>query len=251
MSFGLTIKQKLQTFGLVGLGGLVSWAHHGGANTSSLQDVRDPGTGSSEIVDDGEDQEAELALSVQELRLAHPKSFMVGLGEVRPWRSLTVAMGVPVGPDGFMGLDAGLGRQLRNGIYDKKTYDMNLAFQSVGVFGRIFFKKFENLSMEPSLSLTQWSGNISPFGVEPEDPANEALSGGYEANGVTLGWNMVSTWFLADHVSLDWTFIGLKKSWLTSHSNTRQSPWINGVIKRVITTPQVYGVTTVTFGYWF
>jgi hypothetical protein len=62
---------------------------------------------------------------------------------------------------------------------------------------------------------------------------------------------MVSTWFLADKVSLDWTFIGLKKSWLTSHSNTRESPWINGVIKRVITTPQVYGLTTVTFGYWF
>lgn len=200
---------------------------------------------------DDDDQDAELALNDQELRLAHTKSLQIGLGEVRPWRTLSIAMGMPLGNDGYGGLDAGWGSQIRNGIFDKKTYDMKVVFQTVGLFGRIYFHKFPNLSYEPSLSLTQWSGDISPFGVEPEDPATESLSGGFQAHGVTLGLNVVSTWFVADDVSIDWTFIGIKKSWLVDQSNTRKSSWISGVLHRVITTPQAYGLTTLAVGYWF
>ena len=175
---------------------------------------------------------------------------MVGVGESRPWQNLTVSLGFPVGESAFFGLTSGVGNQTRAGLYQNKTYDMTMRFSSVGFFGRIYSKKFTNLSLEPSLSFNQWSGSISPFGLDPEEENPEILTGGFQATGASFGLGFVSTWFLSESVSLDWTFVGLKKSWLFSRRNTRSSHWIDGVTHRVLTSTQFFGLTSVTVGFW-
>lgn len=220
-------------------------------DTSSTLLIEDPTDRSSDTVDeDLESSDAELAYNAEERRLEHSQALLVGVGESRPWQTLTVAFGFPLGESSFWGLTSGVGSQSRNGLYQNKTYDMDVRFSSVGFFGRIYSTKFTNLSLEPSVSFHQWSGSVSPFGLDPDEENPEVLTAGFQARGASLGVGFISTWFLSESISLDWTFVGLKKSWLISHSNTRSSRWIDGVTHRVFTSAQFFGLTSITIGFW-
>lgn len=200
--------------------------------------------------DDDELIARELAPRAKEVRQNHRLGAGVALGPVHPWLSYSMTGNMTFNPNVQAAFHLGIGNSHIMGIHKSKTFDLKMHTRSFGLSTRYYFDKFDQLSLEGGLGYVVWSGRVTPFGVDSQTDGTDNLSGSFDASGPVGFVGLGVSWYPFDHWAIDWTILGLQKSWLSGLDVTRDSPWIRSVAGRVLSGTSFYGLTAVSFVYW-
>jgi hypothetical protein len=194
----------------------------------------------------------ELAPSQEEVRGRYAYGAAVALGTALPWQSYSLSFYRLLSERWAAGLYVGGGAFSDSGTLDEQSYDLKIRSRSAGVDGRYYFGGLQRLSLQASLAYAAWSGNVEPNSADDENPASEEkLATAYDASGVTTGLGAVVTWLWNGGFYIDWTPVGIRKSWIFQKDQTRDSALGDKLVRQKVERPFFFGVTNIRFGMLF
>jgi hypothetical protein len=199
-------------------------------------------------------QNAELSLSNEELRSRFKYDVAIGIGSTIPWQAYTVEAAFLYDPRTAAGFFGGSGRYSDVGqIADAKAYDIDFNTNSFGVFGRYYFSRLSPLAVQAMFGYANWSGSITPRGTDTLEQNSDAerLASSFTANGFFTGLSAIVSGVWESGVLVEWTAIGVHKSWLWKRDLIRDSDELRHVMDRNIENAHLFGFSDIKVGYCF
>jgi hypothetical protein len=218
----------------------------------------DPSRPAGEDTESGRELEADtLGLHDDEIRgpLRYGVRLVVGTG--LPWEFYSFGFDAVTSPEGVFGTFAGLGRYEGTGNFQEKAYDLNFDARSVGASYTHHFVRLEGLTISALAGYVDFSGRVTPHGTTDDadpafDPAAEdALTTSFSSRGVFVGSAAGLTWLWTNGWHVDWTLVGVRKTFLFGTDYSRDSATARRAVSRDIAQPAFYGLTNIGVGLYF
>ena len=217
-------------------------------------------------VDEGDVSEEELTEDDKELkdvleekpsphserRAQLGRGIAFSLGSARPWQRSSLALYQAFDEWTNFGIFAGLGQGSRDGRMTLRSFDLNLDARVIGLMAQRWFKESDHLRVEGSLGYVTWDGRLTPRGqVEGEETVDDSLSTGFLASGLYVSASLQYSWIFASGWTLDWTILGVQKSYVLKLDQSRPSGFGGSAIRLGLTGAELFGLTGLGIGYRF
>ncbi len=197
-------------------------------------------------------QARELSLSDREIRSRFNYGMALAYGPTRPWQNYSLEGFTMPDARYASGLYAGVGTLKQPGIGQEKAYDIDLTSRSAGVFARYFFSRLEGLYIEGEGGYAVWSGRMTPHGSDIQDPQmQEKLTDSFDMSGMVIGAAAALHWVWENGLLVEWTMIGMRRSWVLQKQLGRGSATVERIVTRDIQRAEFFGLTNIKIGYMF
>jgi hypothetical protein len=225
--------------------------------TQVLDDLTvDEGEVSEEELND-DDRELEDVLQDKpsphsERRAQLGRGIALSIGSARPWQRSSLALYQGFDEWTNFGIFAGFGQGSRDGRMTLRSFDLNLEARVIGLMVQRWLKEPDHLRVEGALGYVTWDGRLTPRGqVEGEDSLEDSLSTGFLASGLFVSASLQYSWIFDGGWTLDWTILGVQKSYVLKLDQSRPSGYGGSAIRLGLTGSELFGLTGLGIGYRF
>ncbi|MCX6118598.1 MAG: hypothetical protein NT027_13730 [Proteobacteria bacterium] len=150
---------------------------------------------------------ADLETTQFEKRVAAENAFFLQIGEATTWNSYGAKyqrwLDPGIAVSGFMGV----GNQHRK--YSSQSIDLNLKSENLGARFQWWPSQFFPFSFALDPSLHRWKIKTK---CSTSDAVATCGSGDIDAIGYGIAGSIIVTWFVTDHIAIDWLLFGVKDS---------------------------------------